>query len=74
MQRRIESEIRTQKDIQILGRAAGESGKENVLEAQNKITQLTKKYRQLSEASGLPTKMQRMRVSNYKRVAKSKLK
>jgi hypothetical protein len=28
----------------------------------------------LSDVSGLPTKMQRLRVSGYKRVAKSKLK
>ena len=74
LQRRIETEIRRQKDIQIMGRASGETGKENVLEAQEKITILTRKYKKLSEASGLPTKMKRMRVSDYKRVAKNKLK
>lgn len=73
LQRKIETEIRRQKDIQIMGVASGESGKENVLEAQEKITILTRKYKKLSDVSGLPTKMQRMRVSNYKRVAKSKL-
>lgn len=73
LQRKIETEIRKQKDIQILGRAAGESGKENVLEAQEKITILTRKYKELSDISGLPTKMQRMRVSRYKRVAKNKI-
>ena len=38
------------------------------------ITYLTRKYKQLSDISGLPTKMQRMKVSGYKRVAKNKLK
>lgn len=73
LQRKIETEIRKQKDIQIMGVASGESGKENVLEAQEKITMLTRKYKKLSDVSGLPTKKQRMKVSNYKRVAKSKL-
>ena len=48
--------------------------KELIDESQQKITRLTKKYKELSDVSGLPTKMQRMRVPNYRRVAKSKLK
>ena len=66
MQRRLETSIRQQKDIQIIARASG--NKELIAHSQARITQLTKKYRQLSEVSGLPTKMDRMRVSDYKRV------
>lgn len=72
LQRQLERAIREQKDIQIIGKAG--DNKELVLDAQEKITQLTRKYKELCNTSGLPTKMQRMRVPNYKRVAKSKLK
>lgn len=66
LQRQIETAIRKQKDIQIMARASGND--ELIAESQQKISQLTSKYKQLSEASGLPTKMDRMRVSGYKRV------
>ena len=65
LQRRLETEIRKQKDIQIMGVASG--NKKAVEEAQKKISQLTAKYRELSEVSGLQTRMERMRVSGYKR-------
>jgi len=71
LQRKLETEIRKQKDIQIIGKAG--DNKELIVEAQSNITTLTNKYKELSKASGLPTKMDRMRVSGYKRVAKSKL-
>lgn len=67
MQRKLETEIRKQKDIQIIAKASG--NKELVQESQSKITQLTRKYKQLSDISGLPTKMERMRVSGYKRTS-----
>ena len=72
LQRSMERAIREQKDIQILAKASGNN--ELVGEAQQRITQLTHKYNELSKISGLPTKAQRLRVSGYKRVAKSKLK
>lgn len=72
LQRQLERAIREQKDIQILGKASGNN--ELISESQEKITQLTHKYNELSKISGLPTKAQRLRVSGYKRVAKSKLK
>lgn len=72
LQRRLETEVRKQKDTQILAKASGNN--ELVGEAQQKITQLTHKYNELSKISGLPTKKQRLRVTGYKRVAKSKLK
>ena len=72
LQRKIERAIREQKDTQILAKASGNN--ELISESQAKITQLTQKYKDLSDISGLPTKMERMRVSGYKRVAKNKLK
>jgi hypothetical protein len=67
MQRRLETKIREQKDIQIIAKASG--NKELVEESQRKITQLTRKYKELCSISGLPTKMERMRVSGYKRTS-----
>lgn len=67
LQRRIETEIRNQKDIQIMARAANQP--EVIQDAQSKITKLTKKYKKLSDVSKLPTKMKRMRVSKYHRVS-----
>jgi hypothetical protein len=72
LQRKLETEIRKQKDIQIMAKASG--NKELVQESQQKITQLTHKYKQLSDVSGLPTKMERMRVSGYKRTSVNKMK
>lgn len=72
LQRKLETEIRKQKDIQIMAKASG--NKQLVLESQQKITQLTHKYKQLSDISGLPTKMERMRVSGYKRTNVAKMK
>lgn len=70
LQRQIETKVREWKEQQILGRASG--NEELIQESQTKIRQLTEKYRQLSKASGLPTKMKRMRISGYKRVAVKK--
>ena len=71
LQRKLEREIRTQKDLQILGRSS--RNKEMILDAQEKISQLTYKYKELSDISGLKTRMDRLRVGGYKRIAKSKL-
>ena len=65
LQRKIETEIRKTKDTQIIAKASG--NKELVQESQTKITQLTQKYRELSQISGLPTQLERARVSGYKR-------
>lgn len=71
IQRRLETSIRKQKDLQIIGRASG--NKEIVENAQRKITELTHKYKQVSDISGLPYKKDRLRVSNYKRINPNKL-
>ena len=51
--------------MQIMAKASGNDTLVN--ECQQKITTLTRKYKELSNVSGLPTKIQRMRVSGYKR-------
>lgn len=38
-----------------------------MLESQKNITTLTKQYKELSDISGLPTQMDRLRVSGYRR-------
>lgn len=72
LQRRIETAIRQEKDTQILARVSEDN--ELVLQSQTRITQLTTKYKQLCNISGLSNKLStRASVSNYKRIAKNKL-
>lgn len=67
LQRRIETEIRKQKEFQM---SAVESGNEQgIIKAQTKITKLNKEYRAISEASGLSEKRNRTRVPGYKRTS-----
>ena len=67
LQRLIEREIRKQKDVQILAKSSGD--KELTLQAQTKITQLTTKYKQLCNISGLPNQLKtRASVVGYKRI------
>ncbi len=66
MQRRLETEIRKNKDIHTIAKASGNN--ELIAESQVKIRQLSKKYKELSDVSGLPTKMQRLQVADFKRV------
>ena len=71
LQRKLEIQIRRQKDLQILAKASED--KELVQQAQRKITYLTTKYKQLSQISGLPTKMERLRVTGYRRINVNKM-
>lgn len=71
LQRRLETAIREQKDIQILGKETGDN--DLIDESQQKITLLTNKYKELSKISGLGTKMERLRVSGYKRAKVNKV-
>lgn len=66
LQRKIETEIRHQKDRAIIAKAAGERDTQEA--AQMRINLLTSKYAKLSKASGLPTKMERMQVKGFKGV------
>ena len=72
VQRKLETAIRQQKDLQIIAKAS--NNKEGVRNAQAKITQLTQKYKDFSEIAKLPTKMDRLRVVGYKRTNVSKMK
>ena len=72
LQRLIERRIREQKDVQILAKSSGD--KELTLQAQTKITQLTTKYKQLCNASGLPNQLKiRASVGGYKRINVAKM-
>ena len=66
LMRRIETEIRKQKDNQILGKEA--NNKELIETSQYKITQLTNRYKEVINASGLKSQLKRARVVGYKRI------
>ena len=71
LQRSFERKIREQKDIQILAKESG--NKELVKESQDRITKLTNKYKEISKISGLPTRMDRLKVAKYRRISAKKL-
>lgn len=66
MQRQLETAARHAKDRQIIAKASGDDVLRRL--EQERINAITHKYKQLSDASGLPTKMERMSVSKYHRV------
>ena len=70
--RKVELELRKSKDTQILARSSNNA--ELVGEMQSRITQLTSKYRDILKASGLKSKLERAKVSGYRRVNVSKMK
>ena len=73
LQRRIETAIREAKDTQILAKASEDN--ELVLQSQTRITQLTTKYKQLCNVSGLPNKLStRASVQGFKKANIKKLK
>lgn len=67
LQRQFEREIRKQKDIQILAKASGDMAL--VDKSQQKIRKLIDKYNEISKLSNLPTKVKRLQVAGYKKVA-----
>lgn len=71
LQRSFERKIREQKDIQILAKES--DNKELIKESQDRITKLTNKYKELSKISGLPTRMDRLKVAKYRRISAKKL-
>lgn len=66
VQRKLETEIRRQKDRANLAAACGDDDMRR--EAQEKINQLTRHYANFSKAAGLPTHMERMRVAGFHKV------
>ena len=59
LQRKLETEIRRQKDLQIFGKES--DNKKLIQKSEKRIRALTNKYYELSEVSGLPTKLDRLR-------------
>lgn len=66
MQRRLETQVRQQKDRQILARAMGDEEEAGI--CQRKIALLNQKYNELSKISGLKPRKDKMTVSGYRRV------
>lgn len=69
VQRKLETAIRRQKDLQIIARASGDNT--GIEKAQQKISQLTKEYTNFSKTAGLDLYKNRMTVSGYRRVKTS---
>ena len=63
LQREIERNIREQKDIQIMARASGDDELASI--TQGRINLLSKKYKEVSDVSGLPTQKDRLSVKGY---------
>ena len=70
LQRQLETKIRQYKDRQIGAKSIKDT--KEVYHCQEKIEQLTQKYKELSDVSGLPTKVDRLRVEGFTRVKVSK--
>lgn len=66
LQGRIESAVKYQKDLANTAKKAGDDDLRR--EAQYNINVLTNKYAKLSEASGLPTRMERLQMGGFKPV------
>lgn len=66
LQRQIETKIRQYKDKQIGSKAVDNT--DEIYHCQEKIKQLTDKYYDLHKVSGLPTKIDRLRVDGYRSV------
>lgn len=71
VQRRLEREIRKQKNRAIIAKAAGDDDMRRI--AQMRINYMTDKYKELSDAFGLKTQAERMSVSGYRQIKTPKL-
>lgn len=65
VQRRLETAIRKQKDMNIIAKASNDT--QLVDKTKQKISQLTDKYNEFSKKAGLETQKQRLTVSGYRR-------
>lgn len=64
LQNRIEREIQGQKDIKTMTQEIGDKDLE--MESRRRIVDLSSKYKELSDVSGLPTKMDKLKEWGYK--------
>lgn len=71
-QRRIETAVRRQKDVSICARAAGNGPMRR--DAQRTINALMDRYDKVTEAAGLKTEYDRMRVAGFKHTSEKELK
>lgn len=62
LQRKLELEIRRNRETEIIAKASGESGKQLLEDTRATINQLFNKYHELSKVSGLKTKLERTRL------------
>lgn len=67
LQNRIEREIQGQEDIKTIAQEMGDKDLE--MESRRKIVDLSSKYKELSDVSGLPTKMDKLKEWGYKRLS-----
>lgn len=66
LQRKLETEVRKEKDRYNMARELGKDGEDEMLEAEKNIRLLEKKYFNLSKVSGLETDVERLWVQGYK--------
>ena len=66
LQRKLETEVRKEKDKYVMARQLGDDGEDEMLEAEKNIRLLEKKYFNLSKESGLDTDVERLWVNGYK--------
>lgn len=71
-QRRIETAVRRQKDVSVCARAAGNGPMRR--DAQRTINALMDRYDKVTEAAGLRTEYDRMRVAGFKHTSEKELK
>lgn len=72
LQRQLETEIRKAKDKHIMFKETDD--KLGMLKEQKRITQLTKKYKEISKKANIDEDLKRARVSGYRRVSVKNLK
>ena len=66
LQRKLELEIRRNRETEVIAKASGESGKQLLEDTRATINQLFNKYHELSKVSGLPVKLERTRLLTKK--------
>ena len=62
LQRQLELSIRKNREVEVIAKASGESGKQLLQDTRATINQLFNKYHELSKISGLKTKLERTRL------------
>lgn len=69
LQNKIEREIQSQEDVKAMAHEINDKDLE--MKSQKNILDLSSKYKELSDVSGLPTKMDKLKEWGYKRLSKT---